>query len=349
MSEDVLSVQVSAAPTGPPGLRLARWPKPRWFDLVGVLSWPFLSHMSPARRIALAAVAVFELWEAYRLWQSGLIDHNWLALGLGFLVLLLLLGYELAEHAAMRRDSELGREIIEWLLPHTPLQVPGYHLAFDSRRADAIGCDYFNAYRHVRAGCDRVFLVMADVAGTGMQAALLMATFQASLRALVDSRMSLDDLASQMNRWCWNRGIEGKHFTMAFFADLDPTAGALSYISAGHQPPVLLRSDGRMERLDRGGFPLGALAESGYEVGAASLEEGDALVIFTDGLVEAMDRRGEKFGEDRVLHDLQVMRGDPAEGILERIRSSVLLFVGLAPQPDDISFLILSRDATPPN
>jgi sigma-B regulation protein RsbU (phosphoserine phosphatase) len=304
--------------------------------------------MSPVRRLALLAVAVFEGWEGYRLWHSGLLDHNWVALGLGFLVLLLLLGYELAEHAAMRRDSELGREIIEWLLPHAPLDIPGYRLAFTSRRADAVGCDYFNAYRHADAGGDRVFLVMADVAGTGVQAALLMATFQASLRALFDCHTPLLELASQMNRWCWNRGIEGKHFTMAVFADLDPTAGTLVYVTAGHQPPVLRRADGRMERLDCGGFPLGVLADTLFEVGSTNLEPGDALVIFTDGVVEAMDRRGERFGEERILNDLQRTRAEGAEEILDRIRASVLLFVGLTPQPDDISFLVLTRNPALP-
>jgi serine phosphatase RsbU (regulator of sigma subunit) len=348
MSDELESASGPAAPSGPPGLRLPLWTKPPRFDLVGVLSWPFLSHMSPARRATLVAVAVFEIWEAYRLWQMGLLDRNWVALALGFLVLLLLSGYELAEHAALRRDSDLGREIIQWLLPSAPPRVPGYRLAFHSRRADAVGCDYFNAYRHAITGRDHLFLIMADVAGNGMQAALLMATFQASLRALLDSHLPLDELAAQMNRWSWNRGIDGKHFTMAFFADLDLEDGMMNYVSAGHQPPVLCRSGGRLEHLDRGGFPLGALADSGYEVGSARLESGDALVIFTDGLVEAMDRRGEKYGEDRVLHDLRLLRDATAEDILARLCSSVLAFIGLTRQPDDISFLIMTRNTVPP-
>jgi len=342
MADSTSSVSAAAAPKGPPGLRLARWPKPRW-DLVSVISWPLLSRISPLRRTALFGVALFELWEANRLWQSGLLDRNWVALALGLLVLLLLLGYELGEHAAIRRDSELGREIVEWLSPQVPLAIPGHRLAFGSRRADAVGCDYFNAYPWAGAR-DRVFIVMADVAGTGMQAALLMATFQAGLRALVDCGMSIGELSAQMNRWCWNRNIEGRHFTMAFFADFDGKDGTLHYVSAGHQPPVLRHTDGKMERLERGGFPLGALADSSYEVGSARLEPGDALLVFSDGVVEAMDRREELFGEERVLHELNQAGVDSADRILDRIRSSVLSFVGLTPQPDDISFLVLSRD-----
>lgn len=345
MADRSSSTPSAAVFAGPPGLRLAHWRRPRWFDLA-FISWPFLSRISPFRRGALAAVALFELWEANRLWQSGLLDHNWVALGLGFIVLLLLLGYELGEHAAMRRDSELGREIAEWLLPHAPLAIPGCRLAFGSRRADAVGCDYFNAYPlpSPNGSRHRVFLVMADVAGKGMQAALLMATFQAGLRALVDSGVSLGELSAQMNRWCWNRSIEGKHFTMAFFGDFNPEDGELLYVSAGHQPPGLRHTDGTIERLERGGFPLGILADSSYGVGTARLEPGAALLIFSDGVVEAMDRREELFGEDRVLHELDLAGNDPADRVLDRIRSSVLSFAGLAPQPDDISFLVLTRD-----
>jgi len=343
MNDDLLPGASSAPPSGPPGFRHVRWPRRRSFDIVRVLFWPFLSSISPLRRLALTTVAIFELWETYRLWQLGMLDRNWVALALGFFLLLLLLGYELAEHATLRRDSELGGEIAEWLLPHAPPSIPGYRLAFASRRAADVGYDYYNAY----PGGDRVFLVMADVAGTGMPAALLMATFQAGLRTLVDSRMPLGELTSQMNRWCWNRGIEGKHFTMAFFGDLDPREGTLTYVSAGHQPPALQRADGTLERLDRGGVPLGALADSGYEIGTTRLDPGDALVIFSDGVVEAMDRREELFGEARVLHDLGATRGGTADQILERIRSSVLSFVGLTPQPDDISFLVLTRNTLP--
>ncbi len=216
-------------------------------------------------------MAVFEAVEVYNLWNSGLAHGNWVAVALGLAVLFLLLAFELAEHAAIRRDLDLGREIAEWLLPQAPPRVPGFEIAFGTRRAAHVGSDYFNAFpRWPDASASarpHVFIVMADVAGVGMQGALLMATFQASLRALVDARVSLADLSAQLSRWSWDRSIGGKHFTMAFFADFDTETGAMTYVSAGHQPPVIRRVRGGLERLDVGGFPLGALADSTYETG----------------------------------------------------------------------------------
>lgn len=334
--------------TAPPGLSLPAWPpRLRVFRELDRACWKFLSKISPARRTALLLVAVFEAVEVYNLWNSGLAHGNWVAVALGLAVLFLLLAFELAEHAAIRRDLDLGREIAEWLLPQAPPRVPGFEIAFGTRRAAHVGSDYFNAFpRWPDASASarpHVFIVMADVAGVGMQGALLMATFQASLRALVDARVSLADLSAQLSRWSWDRSIGGKHFTMAFFADFDTETGAMTYVSAGHQPPVIRRVRGGLERLDVGGFPLGALADSTYETGAAILEPGDALVVFTDGAVGAEDHRGELFGEERLLRSLAPTSGLAAGEIYDHLRSSVLSFAGLIPQPDDISFLVVSR------
>jgi sigma-B regulation protein RsbU (phosphoserine phosphatase) len=306
-----------------------------------------LSRISPARRIALVVVAAFDVAEAVVLWVRGFENHSWVALALGFALLLLLLGFELAEHAAAKRDHELSREISEWLLPHTPPYFAGVEIAFSNRMANHVGSDYFNVFPRwaidAPASNHRLFVVMADVAGTGLQGALLMATFVASLRVLADSRMPLRELASEMNRWCWDRSLGGRHFTMAFLADLDPENGALEYVSAGHQPPVIFRGKGGFERLEVGGFPLGALSDSTYELGAARLESGDSLVVFTDGVVKAENRGGELFGENRVLNSLRAADGLPAHAILNQLTTSMLSFCGAIQQPDDLSFVVVRR------
>lgn len=249
-------------PTDPPGShssRRHRGPKR------GLASW-FLSRISPARRIALVVVAVFDVTEVVLLSAKGFEQHNAFALVLGFALLILLVGFEMAEHAATKRDHDLSREISEWLLPHIPPSLDGFEIAFGNRMANHVGSDYFNVFpRWTRDGpgnTHQVFVVMADVAGIGLQGALLMATFQASLRVLADSKLPLCELASEMNQWSWDRSLEGRHFTMAFLADLDPVLGSLNYVSAGHQPPLIRRASGEIERLDLGGFPLGALSDS---------------------------------------------------------------------------------------
>ena len=311
------------------------------------IPWSVLSRISPARRIALVLVGIFDAWEAVLLWQRGFANHNWFALGLGFGLLLLLLGFELAEHAAARRDEELSREICEWLLPHAPPFFKGVEIAFSNRMANHVGSDYYNVFPRwptsTSATGHRLFVVMADVAGSGLQGALLMATFVASLRVLADSRMPLRDLASEMNQWCWDRGLEGRHFTMAFLADYDPESGSLDYVSAGHQPPVILRGRGDIERLEVAGFPLGALSDSGYELGSVTLDCGDSVVVFTDGVVKAENRRKEQFGENRVIHALRVASGLEAHRILNQLTTSMLMFCGAVPQPDDLSFVVVRR------
>jgi hypothetical protein len=133
--------------TAPPGLPLPAWRmRIRLFQMLDRVSWSFLSKISPARRIALLCVAIFEFVEVYELWTAGAARGNWIAVMLGLVVLFLLMAFELAEHAALRRDVDLSREIAEWLLPKAPPHVTGIHIAFDSRRAEQSGSDYFNAF-----------------------------------------------------------------------------------------------------------------------------------------------------------------------------------------------------------
>jgi sigma-B regulation protein RsbU (phosphoserine phosphatase) len=307
---------------------------------------PFLlSKISPTRRIALVIVGLFEVSEVVLLWRRGLEHEDWIAAILGLIVLLLLLGFELVEHAATRRDHELSQEISEWLLPHTPPSIQGVEVAFSSRMANHVGSDYFNVFPRLASDrSHRVFVVMADVAGTGLQGALLMATFQASLRVLVDSSLTLCDLASEMNQWCWDRSLEGRHFTMAFLADYDPRTGTLDYVSAGHQPAAVSRVRGHLERLDVAGFPLGALADSQYELGSVLLDVGDTLVVFTDGVIKAENRWREQFGEERVLSVLRTGQTSANE-TLNRLKARMLSFCGSVRQPDDLSFIVLRRSA----
>jgi sigma-B regulation protein RsbU (phosphoserine phosphatase) len=324
-------------------------PPGRFLRSAGVrgVPWRLLSRISPARRIALVAVAVFDVSEIVLLSVKGFEHHNWVALILGFALLLLLTGFELAEHAAMKRDHELSREISEWLIPHTPPSMRGLEIAFTTRMANHVGSDYFNVFPRWAvdrtAESHRAFIVVADVAGIGMQGALLMATFQASLRALADSRMPLGDLASQMNQWCCDRSLEGRHFTMAFLADLDPETGSLHYVSAGHQPAVLSRAGGDMERLEVSGFPFGVRPDSPYEIGTSLVGPEDTLVVFTDGVVKAENRGQEQFGAERVIQTLRRARGFTANETLTQLSNSILSFCGAVRQPDDLSFVVVRR------
>jgi len=169
----------------------------------------------------------------------------------------------------------------------------------------------------------------------------LMATFQASLKTLSSTPCSLKDLLSGMNRYACCNSQGGLRFTTAFLAEFSPTSKELQYINAGHNNPILRRSSGAIERLDHGGVPVGIQQDAIYEDGDVTLADGDWLVIFTDGLVEAVNQFGEEYGEDRLLAVLQMNTGTAPDLLLQRMIAEVNAFVGSTPQHDDITCMLI--------
>jgi sigma-B regulation protein RsbU (phosphoserine phosphatase) len=261
----------------------------------------------------------------------------------GGALLFILLMLEVADRVVMKRDLEIARDIQSWLLPATPPQVPGLAIAFATRPANTVAGDYYDVFaRPVKAtGETHILLAVADVAGKSIPAALLMATFQASLKTLSATPCSLAELVASMNQYACTNSQGGLRFTTAFLTEFDPASRTLNYINAGHNAPVLRRSSGAVERMTNGGLPLGIQADARYEAGSAVLQTGDWLVIFTDGLVEAVNHRDEEYGEERMLNVLQAGATTTPEEMLRRMMSDVDAFVGPTPQHDDITCLVV--------
>jgi serine phosphatase RsbU (regulator of sigma subunit) len=191
---------------------------------------------------------------------------------------------------------------------------------------------------------DRVLFVVADVAGKSIPAAMLMATFQASLRTLSDSGAPLTSLLSGLNRYCCANSQGGARFTTAFFGELDPATGNLLYVNAGHNAPVVRRASGIVERLEAGGLPLGIMPDTVYASGSANLGAGDWLVIFTDGVIEAVNGAGEEYGEPRLVRLIDsASNATPAE-LLRRLLADLDAYVGNTPQHDDMTCLLLKKN-----
>jgi sigma-B regulation protein RsbU (phosphoserine phosphatase) len=254
-----------------------------------------------------------------------------------------LLGYDPTKRVVKRRDPEFG-EIIEGPVMSAWPEIPGYQMALATRLWTGGGVDCFRICRRSISRRKHVFFVMADIARKGFISAVLMAEFQRAARALAEARLSLDELAARMNRWCWDRREKGRRFPLAFFADLDLDSGTMTYVRAGGLSPMLRRQGGSLERLDRAGLPLGDFADSLYGIETVGLEHGDALVILTNGFVEAVNQEGESYGEERVLGDLRLTHDAQARGIFGRIRESMLSFSGFTRQTNDCTFLILTRN-----
>jgi len=187
----------------------------------------------------------------------------------------------------------------------------------------------------------KLLLVVADVAGKSVPAALLMATFQASLHTIAAAPVPLSELVARLNDYACQHSLGGLRFTTAFFAEVDLKTLALTYINAGHNPPILRRSSHEMIRLEEGGLPLGVRSDSRYGVGGAEFCRGDLLAVLTDGVVEAENEQGEEYGESRLLALLGSNQTGSAAAELGGLMSSVDAFVGSARQHDDITCLFV--------
>jgi len=329
----------------------ARAPQASWrhdfFRTLSEFCWAILEKLSPARRVLLLAAVLLLFFgggEYSHHDPSGTVTQVTLPFQFyGGALLLVLLVLEIGDRVVMKRDLEIARDIQHWLLPATPPQVPGLAIAFATRAANTVAGDYYDVFARAAptAGDTRFILAVADVAGKSIPAALLMATFQASLRTLAITPSPLADLAAGMNRYACTNSQSGLRFTTAFLGEFNPADSSLIYINAGHNPPILRRHTGAVERLTIGGLPLGILAEGRYESDSVKLQAGDWLVIFTDGLVEAMNARDEEYGEARLLDVLNAGASAQPDELLRRIMASADAFVGTTPQHDDITCMLV--------
>ena len=312
--------------------------------------WAVFEKLSPARRVLLLLALVmlvlphvaFEFTgEAGKVQGVEFDLHFWAGL-----LLLILLMLEIADRVVMKRDLQIAREIQTWLLPGAPPQIPGLAIAYATRPANTVAGDYYDVFpRPGRTNEEnRVVLAVADVAGKSIPAAMLMATFQASLKTLSTAQVALPELASNMNRYACSNSQGGLRFTTAFLAEYDPVRRTVDYINAGHNNPILRRANGQIERLDVGGLPFGILPETKYDSATITLAPGDWLVIFTDGLVEAENARQEDFGEARLLAAIEAGKSVEPADMLKRLMAEVDLFVGNTPQHDDVTCLLLKSE-----
>ncbi len=310
-------------------------------------AWALLEKLTPARRVLLLLgilLLVFPAGGFSYHGKSGEVEIVQFDLRFyGGALIFLLLMLEVADRVVMKRDLEIARDIQTWLLPATPPLVPGLAIAFTTRAANTVAGDYYDAFPRPAetSSQSRFLLAVADVAGKSIPAALLMATFQASLKTLSSVPCSLTELITGMNRYASTNSQGGRRFTTAFLAEFDARNRALTYINAGHNAPILRRSSGVIERLEKGGLPLGIDAQAGYESDTVNVQPGDWLVIFTDGVVEAVNKSDAEYGEQQLLNVLQAGVGATPEELLRRIMNDLDTFVGETPQHDDITCLLI--------
>ncbi len=234
------------------------------------------------------------------------------------------IGLENLRLEEQQREFERAREIQQGLLPQEVPQAPGFQIAGAWQPARSVGGDYYDIFP---LGEGRLALVIADVSGKGLAAALLMSNLQAAVRAFAAETATPAELCARVNRMISGHITAGRFITF-FYAILDTRARRLAYANAGHNPPLLRGADGQVRPLDRGGTVLGLFRDSAYEQEVIGLRSGDRLLLFTDGLSEAANAAEEEFGEERLAAQLGAFGNAGAEEIKDGLLRAVSDFCG---------------------
>jgi sigma-B regulation protein RsbU (phosphoserine phosphatase) len=258
----------------------------------------------------------------------------------------------LREEAEIKRRLELEREALEKeLLVAHDIQmrlVPAAPMAMGAWRAEGrlvparqVGGDLYD-YFAIDPG--RAALLIADVAGKGVPAALLVSTVAGTVRAFADGRLTPREVVSQVNRAAVRSSAAGKFVTF-FYAELDHANGRLRFVNAGHNHPRLRRADGTLEPLATGGLPLGLFEDAAFEEGERTLGPGDGLLLFSDGISEALDSFEQEYGEDRLEAAWREHGPGPCAAVLDRVYDDVIAFRGAAAQNDDMTMVVVAPTA----
>src|SRR5712664_229902 len=211
---------------------------------------------------------------------------------------------QLIERKRLQGQLEVARQVQLELLPASDPKLPGYDISAYNFPTEEVSGDY---YDWVRIFDDQIGLVIADVSGKGVPAALLMAFLRASLRAATHIGYSPHISMAKVNYLLWE-SIERNQFVTAFYGILDVTNKTLTYTNAGHNPPILLDKDGNYSFIDRGSVPLGMFRDTRYHEYYLTTEPGEILVLYTDGVTEAHNSQGEEFGRNRLAEAVKANR-----------------------------------------
>ncbi|HVQ38585.1 MAG TPA: GAF domain-containing SpoIIE family protein phosphatase [Pyrinomonadaceae bacterium] len=244
---------------------------------------------------------------------------------------------QLIEKKRLEGQLEVARQVQLELLPAKDPQLEGFDVSAYNYPTEEVSGDY---YDWVRIFDDQIGLVIADVSGKGVPAALLMAFLRASLRAATHIGYSPHISMAKVNYLLWE-SIERNQFITAFYGILDVTNKTLTYTNAGHNPPILLDKDGGYQFIDKGSFPLGMFRDTRYHEYYLTTEPGEILVLYTDGVTEAQNSQGEEFGRTRLAEAVQANRHLGARDLITEMQKVVLAWTEGLGVTDDVTFFVI--------
>ena len=242
-----------------------------------------------------------------------------------------------AEKERYTKELEIAKEIQDTFLPESTPAIPGIGIAAATIPAMEIGGDF---YDFIPAGKGRWGIVMADVSGKGISAALFMALSRTLLHVSGGTASDPTDAIRQANQWIYEDG-RSSMFVTVFYGVLDPAVMQFSYVNAGHNPPLLVREDRVQELCKSRGIALGVVPDVPIAATTIDLRHGDILILYTDGVTEAFNGQNEAFGEERLKDFVLANRAKPAAAVLESLVAEIRRFAGGAAQSDDITLVVV--------
>jgi sigma-B regulation protein RsbU (phosphoserine phosphatase) len=308
-------------------------------------------RLSPWRRVLFAAsvllLALGWLGFLLRILQIGPFSmdpvfdpQTWMLLAATALFFVLVL--EVRDKLGLKGDLEVARQIQFGLLPFEPIERDGFEIVTTMRPANTVGGDYFDV---IDLGQGRLALAVGDVAGKAMPAALLMALLQGSLRTLLSAGFRGEEMIAKLNQHlCAN--FPSNRLVTFFYGELETGSGSLRYVNAGHNPPFLFGGGAPAARLGATGMALGVVPDTPYDAMSVTLDPGDRLVSYTDGITEAANPADEEYGDVRLEAYLRSGGSQPGRALIDGIVADVLRFCGTSRPHDDMTLMCLSR--TPP-
>ena len=308
-----------------------------WWLLKGLLL-----KLTPARRVMLAAALWFLIVGGPRIRM----DSSRFNVDIRFpyfssVLLLGVLMLELKDKLVARDELEAGRKVQLALMPEESPEIPGWDVWLYTRPANDVGGDLVD---HLQIDDRHHAIALGDVAGKALPAALLSVKLQATLRALAPRFDSLAELGGAVNNILHRDGLPTRFASLVYLL-LTPDSGHIRVLNAGHMPPLVVRNGG-ISTMDRGSMVLGIMHDAPFSEQAIDFAEGDVLVVYSDGVSEAMNEKGDFFGEERLYASVEAVPGSRPADLGGSILTAVKSFIGDAVPSDDLSLVVLKRLAT---
>lgn len=309
------------------------------FHIFGWLMKSLFLRLNPFRRVLTVVGVIFLVLGKITVTNTGDVKIIIDSTIIGGILILFVLMLELKDKLLAKTELEGGRKVQKALLPEKDPEIPGWKVWLYSRPANEVCGDLVD---YLNLNDKLIGLTMADVAGKGLSAALMMSKLQSTIRAIANEEDALSEFASKVNK-IFNRDSLPNFFASMLYFQIEPCSGKIKYVNAGHLPPIILNGD-MIKETNKGDAAIGLMKDSKFNEQTVELNSGEVFIVYSDGVTEAMNEAGQFFGKEMLTNTIKKYHDRPADKLGEAIIKQVEIFAGDAPRSDDLSLIILKRE-----